>query len=60
MEYLKGFKTVLLGGAMVVIPAVTEYLGMVDWSFLGPVGGIIASGAVMIFMRILTTTPVGK
>ena len=59
MENLKGFKSVLMGGAIVVVPAVTQYLGMVDWSFLGPVGGTIASGLVMIGMRLLTTTPFG-
>jgi hypothetical protein len=60
MEHLKGFKTILVGGAMVVIPAATQYLGMVDWSFLGPVGGTIASGLVMIGMRLLSNTPFGS
>ena len=60
MESLKGFKTVLMGAALVVVPAFTQYLGMVDWSFLGPVGGTIAGGLIMIGMRLLSDTPFGS
>jgi hypothetical protein len=60
MEHLKGFKTVAWGGALVVVPALTQYLGVIDWSFLGPVGGTIAGGLSMIVMRLLSDTAFGR
>lgn len=59
MENLKGFKTVLMGGALMILPVASEYLAGVDWSFLGPVGGLFVGGMVMTIMRVLTTTAVG-
>ena len=60
MEAFKGFKTILIGGALAVVPALTDYIAGVDWSFLGAQGGMFVGGVLMVIMRMLTTTPVGK
>lgn len=57
---MNGFRTVLTGALMAVVPALTSYFEMVDWSFLGTTGALIASGVVMIVLRLITTTPVFK
>jgi hypothetical protein len=54
----EGFKTILLGAAMAILPAFTEYMGAINWSFLGDTGGLIAGGIAMIVMRLLTKSPV--
>ena len=54
---LAGFKTILIGAALAVVPTLTEYAGMIDWSFLGAKGALIASGITMIVLRLITTTP---
>jgi preprotein translocase subunit SecY len=54
----EGFKTIILGLVMALLPALTQYLGAVDWSFLGPTGGLIAGGIAMIGMRLITKSAV--
>jgi hypothetical protein len=55
---MEGFKTILVGAALAVLPALTQYVGAVDWSFLGPTGGMIAGGIAMIALRLITKSPV--
>ena len=55
---MSGWKTVLMGAIIAVVPALTQYSGTIDWSFLGPTGGMIASGVIMIALRWVTTTPI--
>jgi hypothetical protein len=58
MEILKGFRTVLVGLAVAVVPVVTQYLGAIDWAIVLPFPwNFVASGVVMIVMRALTNTP---
>lgn len=54
---MTGWKTVLTGALMAVVPALTDYFNMVDWSFLGTTGALVASGVVMIVLRLITSTP---
>ncbi len=54
----EGFKTILVGLGFAVLPAVTQYIGAVDWSFLGPTGGLIAGGIAMIALRLVTKSAV--
>ena len=58
---LTGFRTVLVGLIVAIGPAALTYLGGVNWTALGlspTVGGVI--GAVIIGLRAITTTPIGK
>lgn len=55
---MNGFRTVLTGAALAILPPLTDYLGMVDWSFLGDQTGFIVGGVLMVFMRALTSTPI--
>ena len=57
---LAGFKTILIGAALAVVPSITDYFAIVDWSFLGAKGALIASGVTMIVLRLITTTAVFK
>ena len=67
---LQGFRTYLVAALMAAVPALTTWLGGVDWSVLLrnagvpdalviPLAGAIAA-AIMAFMRSITTTPPGK
>jgi hypothetical protein len=58
---LTGFKTLIFGAAVAVAPSLLTYLGGVDWTTIGispTAGGVI--GAVIIGLRTMTSTPVGK
>ena len=58
---MKGFKTIIIGLLMAVIPIVTQYLGAIDWSTALPQPwGLVVGGLIMIAMRFVTTTPVMK
>ncbi len=57
---MKGFKTILFGLALVVIPPAVTYLGGVDWTTLGLSPAVSAGiGLAVIALRAVTTTPVG-
>ena len=56
-----GFKTVLVGLAMAILPPLTQYLGMIKWETVLPFPwNWVASGITMIVLRALTTTPIFK
>jgi hypothetical protein len=58
---MQGFKTILIGLLMAIIPVATQYLGAIDWNTVLPAPwGMVAGGIVMIVMRFLTSTPVFK
>jgi hypothetical protein len=55
---MTGFKTVIIGLLMAVLPVATQYMGAIDWNTLLPAPwGMVAGGVVMIVMRYFTTTP---
>ena len=58
---LTGFRTVLVGLVIAIGPAALTYLGGVNWTSLGlsPTVGVVI-GAVIIGVRAITTTPIGK
>ena len=61
METMKGYRTILVGLALAIVPAALQYLGAVDWAnLIGPTGAFVVSGLVAIAMRAITTTPMGK
>lgn len=58
---LTGWKTVLFGLAVAVGPGALDYLGGVNWTSIGispGVAGIL--GAVIVGLRAVTSTPIGK
>lgn len=61
IEFMKGYRTIIVGLVLAIGPAALQYLGAVDWSaLLGPTGAFFVSGLVAILMRFATSTPVGK
>jgi len=61
MDKLKGWRTIALGLIMAVAPTGLTYLAGVDWtSLVGPNVAMAFGGAIMIGMRIITSTPVGS
>lgn len=63
----QGFRTYIVAALMAAVPALTTWLGGVDWSailrtagvpdaLVLPLAGAIAA-AIMAFMRSITTTP---
>ena len=58
---LKGWKTVLFGLVMIIVPPALDYLGAVRWQDLGLSPGISALiGAAIIALRAMTSTPIGS
>lgn len=58
---MKGWKTVIFGALLAVVPALTDYLGAVDWKAIGLAPSTAALlGAAVIALRAATTTPLGK
>jgi hypothetical protein len=57
---MQGYKTLAVGAGMVILPELLKYLSIFDWTTVLPAQyAPIASGLIMIAMRMLTTTPVG-
>lgn len=58
---MKGFRTIAFGAAMAVAPVLLNYLAGVHWTdYVSPEwAGIIVGGIVMV-LRAVTTTPIGK
>lgn len=57
---MKGFKTIAIGAAMVVLPPLLSYLAAINWSdYVSSQVAMMISGMIMIALRIVTTTPVG-
>lgn len=61
MNAVKGWKTVIVGGLVAVLPAALNYVGGIDWTSLGvsPAMGALI-GALIIGLRAATNTPIGK
>lgn len=60
-DVMKGYRTLMVGLALAILPATLQYLGAVDWNALiGPTGAFFVSGVIAMLMRAITTTPVGK
>lgn len=55
---MQGFKTVITGAVLAIVPPLTDYLGMVDWSFLGENTGFVVGGVLMVLLRAVTKTPI--
>jgi hypothetical protein len=57
---MKGFRTIGIGLALAIAPVALQYLIGIDWSqYVAPQYVAVVSGALMILMRLVTTTPPG-
>ena len=61
-SFLKGLRTVAIGLALAVVPQATAYLFSIDWTHVAGISPNAASilGLVMVALRAITTTPLGK
>ena len=61
MQALKGYRTYVIGFLMAVgVPGLT-YLAGLDWTHIvNPNVAVFISGALMILLRSITTTPPGQ
>lgn len=58
---LKGFKTLIVGLLLAIVPVALQYLAGIDWAqYVGPQTAFFISGAIMMVMRFFTTTPVAQ
>lgn len=58
---LKGFKTLIVGFLLAVLPVALQYLAGIDWAqYVGPQAAFFVSGAIMMVMRFFTSTPVAQ
>jgi hypothetical protein len=58
---MKGYRTILIGALMVVLPPLLTYLAGVNWAdYVSPSTAAMISGLLMIVLRAVTNTPVGK
>ncbi len=61
MNIGKGWRTVLLNGALVVGAAALKYVAGVDWTqYVDPTAGMVIVAAANFGLRAITTTPIGK
>jgi hypothetical protein len=58
---MKGWKTIIFGSAMVVVPPALSYFGGVDWTTIGisPAASSVI-GAAIIALRAVTSSPIFK
>jgi len=53
---MKGYRTVLFGAMVAVVPALLTYMNTIDWTAYGPwITGVV--GVITIALRAITTTP---
>lgn len=58
---LKGWKTLIFGLFLVIVPAALNYIANIDWISLGISPGVSAMiGAIVIGLRALTNTSMTK
>lgn len=61
MKNLKGWRTIGIGLVVAIAPSALDYLGHIDWTrVVGPNVALLISGAVMVGLRLITDTSVGK
>lgn len=60
MQTLKGWKTVVFGLAVAVVPAGLTYLADLDWThFVNPNIAALITGLITIALRAVTDTSIG-
>ena len=57
---LQGYRTLIVGFLLTVGPFALNYLGHIDWTqYVSPRWSTVIVGAIVIAMRLVTSTPVG-
>lgn len=57
----KGYRTLLINGAVVVGTAALTFISGVEWAeYVSPTAAMIILAAANMALRIITTTPVGE
>lgn len=58
---MKGWRTIIFGAGVAVVPAALQYLAGIDWTTTGlsPEAGS-AIGAIIVMLRAVTNSPIGK
>jgi hypothetical protein len=60
LSNLQGWRTIIVGLGMTILPGALQYAAGVDWSsVIGPTGAMAVAGALTIIMRLISSTPVG-
>ena len=59
MEFLKGYKTLVVNGLLVAGAAVLHYIVGADLSSVNPATAVMLVAAANFGLRFVTTTPVG-
>lgn len=58
---VKGFRTLIVGFLLAILPVALQYLAGIDWAhYVGPQTAFFISGAIMMVMRFFSTTPVAQ
>lgn len=58
---LKGWRTIIIGVGLAVAPVALQYLAGIDWTqYVSPEWAPTIAGAIMIAMRLVSTTQAGK
>ncbi|MBY6244123.1 hypothetical protein [Methylosinus sp. Sm6] len=58
---LKGYRTLIVNGALVVLPPLLSWIGGVNWSdYVSPAAAVAIVSAANIGLRVITSTAIGK
>lgn len=58
---LKGYRTLIVNGALAIVPVALQYIAGVDWTqFVSPSIALTIVGAANLGLRLITSTPVAK
>lgn len=58
---MKGYRTLILNGGLVVATALLGWVAGIDWTqYVSASTALIVTGAANLVLRLLTTTPVGR
>src|SRR5579864_9151006 len=58
---MKGFRTILFGAVVATAPVLLDYLANVRWTdYVSGEAAAMITGIIVIALRVVTTTPVGK
>ena len=61
MKNLKGWRTLLFGLILVIAPPTLNYLSIIKWDdYLSPTWATVITGAIVIVLRFITNTPIGR
>lgn len=58
---MKGWKTLVFNGAVIIVPVLLQYLASVNWAdYVSPTIALYIVTVVNMMLRAITTTPIGR